>query len=206
MIQNLILDVGGVLVKWAPADYAQKAASNASLSGDDALRLKQALYDHPDWFKGDQGLLDNKGLYEAARGRLPERLHPALNQLVFTWMQWLDAMPGADIFVRRAKKAGLTLYILSNAGEYFPKSLEKFPFYPLFSGYVVSCEEKVTKPDADIFNILLDRFHLDASTCFFVDDLAKNVEGAKAVGIDGCLFNGNFDALIKALQNRGISI
>ena len=47
---------------------------------------------------------------------------------------------------------------------------------------IVSGEERLVKPDPAIFRILVDRHGLDPATTVFVDDLARNVEAAAALG------------------------
>jgi len=66
--------------------------------------------------------------------------------------------------------------------------LERFGFFKIFEGVVVSGEEKMKKPSAEFYKIIIDRYHLDPSTTIFIDDSLKNVKGAEAVGIKGILF------------------
>ena len=56
----------------------------------------------------------------------------------------------------------------------------------------------MVKPDRRIYEIVLERFGLRAEECVFFDDLEKNVEGAKAVGIEAYRFEGDV-RLIKDL-------
>ena len=53
---------------------------------------------------------------------------------------------------------------------------------------MISWQEKVLKPDARIYNILLDRYGLEASECVFLDDTPENIDGAAAVGMKGIVF------------------
>jgi len=81
------------------------------------------------------------------------------------------------------------LYALTNwSAETFPHALERFGFFKIFEGVVVSGEEKMKKPSAEFYKIIIDRYHLDPSTTIFIDDSLKNVKGAEAVGIKGILF------------------
>ena len=60
---------------------------------------------------------------------------------------------------------------------------------------VVSCYEHVVKPDARIYQTLLNRYGLDAKTCLFVDDTQLNVLGARRVGMRAYHFQGGANAL-----------
>jgi len=56
------------------------------------------------------------------------------------------------------------------------------------AGMVISAEEHCIKPSPSIYQILLERFGLNASDCVFIDDRQPNVDGADAVGMTGILF------------------
>lgn len=62
-----------------------------------------------------------------------------------------------------------------------------------FDGYLISCDIKVNKPDKEIYQSLLRKYDLIAQECLFIDDLVQNVEGAKAVGLEGYVFKGPAD-------------
>ena len=44
------------------------------------------------------------------------------------------------------------------------------------------------KPQEKIYRILLERYGLKAEESIFIDDNPANIEGGKAVGIDGIVF------------------
>jgi 2-haloacid dehalogenase len=98
------------------------------------------------------------------------------------------------------------LYALTNwSAETFPHALERFEFFKLFEGVVVSGEEKMRKPSAEFYKIILDRYRLDPSTTVFIDDSLRNVKGAEAVGITGIHFH-NPSQLKEELRRLGIEI
>jgi 2-haloacid dehalogenase len=80
--------------------------------------------------------------------------------------------------------AGVACYALSNMeAETFPLRFERFPFLARFTGIVISGVEGMAKPDPQIFELLLDRFRLDARTTLFIDDNAGNLRPAAALGM-----------------------
>ena len=87
------------------------------------------------------------------------------------------------------KAAGYRLYVLSNMSKEFIEFLRRVPVYRHFDGEVVSCEERVVKPDPAIFRILLERYGLQPSETLFIDDRAANVDAARGCGIEGFLFD-----------------
>lgn len=203
MIDTLIYDMGNVLVRWDPHALAQAGSSDPA----DAALLEKALFGHPDWIKGDLGAYDEESMYRAALGRVPARLASNLKRLCFEWPRWVTPLPGADAFVRRAYAAGLRGYLLSNASSRYPQALfDCFPAFDLFNGWVVSAYEGMVKPDERIFQLLLDRYDLAPQNCFFIDDMAANVEAARRAGLDGCVFEGDFEALVRLLEGRGVRL
>jgi 2-haloacid dehalogenase/putative hydrolase of the HAD superfamily len=87
------------------------------------------------------------------------------------------------------KAAGYKLYVLSNMSREFIDFLRVFPVYRLFDGEVVSCEEGVVKPEAEIYKILLTRFNLDPYKSLFIDDRQINLRAAEIFGIHTQLFD-----------------
>jgi HAD superfamily hydrolase (TIGR01509 family) len=71
----------------------------------------------------------------------------------------------------------------------FIEFLRKTEVYKYFDGEVVSCEEHVVKPDAEIYRRLVERYGLDVSETLFVDDRKENVEAARNEGWEGFNFN-----------------
>jgi 2-haloacid dehalogenase len=68
------------------------------------------------------------------------------------------------------------------SAETFPIALERFSFFKLFDGIVVSGEEKLIKPDKAIFNLLLNRYTIKAIESIFIDDNINNIKAADALG------------------------
>ena len=87
------------------------------------------------------------------------------------------------------KSAGYKLYVLSNMSLEFIEFLRKTEVYKYFDGEVVSCEEHVVKPDAEIYRRLVERYGLDVSETLFIDDRKENVEAARNEGWEGFNFN-----------------
>lgn len=87
------------------------------------------------------------------------------------------------------KAVGYKLYVLSNMSLEFIGFLRKTEVYKYFDGEVVSCEEHVVKPDAEIYRRLVERYGLDVSETLFIDDRKENVEAARNEGWEGFNFN-----------------
>lgn len=93
--------------------------------------------------------------------------------------------PEARIAIEKVKAKGIKLAILSNEldlfyGKTFRKTL---PLLNFFDVIVDATYTKLLKPDPRAYHQCLDELALPASSCVFVDDQKKNVDGALAVGI-----------------------
>ncbi len=85
--------------------------------------------------------------------------------------------------------------MISNASYRFHDYFPGFYNVEEFKGIVVSADLHIIKPDARIYQYLLDTYHLKAGECLFLDDVAANVEGAKAVGMQSLQFQNNYDEI-----------
>ena len=95
---------------------------------------------------------------------------------------------------------GYGIFVLSNASdlfyEYFPRLLP----LDFFDGVFVSSDYKMLKPDEVIYHTFLEKHGLKAEECLFIDDREENVSGAKAVGFNGCVFDGDYGKVMELLE------
>lgn len=94
-------------------------------------------------------------------------------------------IPGMRELLEDLQKAGAGVWGLTNwSHETFHVALERFAVLgDLIDGIVVSGAEKMYKPNADIYELTIRRFGLQANRCIFYDDTMANVIGARAVGM-----------------------
>ena len=98
---------------------------------------------------------------------------------------------GAREFLASARRAGLPVWCLSNdVGRWSRRLREKLLGERLLAGAVISSDARVRKPDRGIYEQLLAATGYQPAELLFVDDRAKNVAGAAAVGIPAMEFTG----------------
>jgi putative hydrolase of the HAD superfamily len=86
--------------------------------------------------------------------------------------------------LRRAHRAGIrTALVSNNWGDHEGYEGARVP--DLFDVVVVSGEVGARKPEPRIYLLTAERLGVTPETCVFVDDLLQNVEGARAVGMEG---------------------
>lgn len=98
-------------------------------------------------------------------------------------------MPGSLELVERLDAAGVPLFAITNFGHEFWEAFRPTqPVFDRFRDIIVSGTEKLMKPDPAIFRLAIGRFGIDPAGAIFIDDVAKNIEGAKSVGLAGHQF------------------
>lgn len=201
MIDTIVFDMGQVLIRWTGALMLEKFG----LPEEDHSLLLRELFGDVEWVMLDHGTLSFEEAAEAVCRRVPEHLHGVVREVVTGWWhQPMRPVPGMADLVRELKGNGYGIYLLSNANlalrSYFPR----IPGSECFDGLMVSAEEKLLKPNPEIFRALLARFSLEAERCFFVDDSPANVEGAMRLGLHGCVFKGDIRELRSKLRAAGV--
>jgi 2-haloacid dehalogenase len=181
---TVVFDLGGVLYDWDPRylyrqlfdgedameDFLDTVCTRAWHVRQDAGRsiaeaVAEAKGRHP----------DKAGLIGAFYGRWPEMFRGAID--------------GTVEIMAELKAQGVPLYCLTNApAETFPTVRSLYDYVGWFDGIVVSGEVGLIKPDRRIFELLLDKHAIRAEDAVFIDDLAENVEAARALGFHGIHF------------------
>ena len=78
---------------------------------------------------------------------------------------------------------------------------EHLPEVDSFDGILFSAEEKLLKPQKEIYERLFEKFNIKPEESYFIDDLQLNIDGAAACGMKGyCFADGNIEKLQKALK------
>ena len=202
MIKNIVFDMGGVLIHFKPA--ALLAHFDISPADRD-LMLKEA-FGSVAWIQLDRGTISAGEALEAMQANLPERLHPVAEELLNGWWKLeLRPVEGMERLLGELKELGYGIYLLSNANVDLPKYFDRIPGSECFDGRIVSAEWKLLKPQPELYRVLLREYGLKAEECFFVDDLAVNVEAAVQTGMSGTVFQGA-DSLRRALAQAGVPV
>lgn len=199
-IEAVVFDLGGVLIDWDPRHLYRKLF-------DDEAEMEAFLRDvcSPAWnLEQDRG----RALAEAT-ALLSERHPHEAERIAAYYGRWPEMLGGpvaesVAILEELHRRAEVRLLALTNwSAETFPYATANFPFLARFEGIVVSGQERLVKPDAAIFRLLLERYGLEAARTLFIDDSRRNVEGAREAGLDGVVFE-NAASLRAGLARRGL--
>lgn len=95
--------------------------------------------------------------------------------------------------------------LLSNTNPIHYAMLDRtYPILRHFDAYVLSHEVKAMKPLPRIYEVAIQQAQCAAGECFFTDDVAEYVEGAKQAGIDAVQFQ-NHEQIERELRARGVN-
>jgi putative hydrolase of the HAD superfamily len=194
-IRNIVFDMGNVLLDYNPRMVVERYCRSEA---EQELIMRE-LFLAPEWKMADRGLIRDAERYDIIRPRIPQEHWEALKNCCFHWDFCMQPLPGAREFVGECRKAGYGTYVLSNASDLFFTYFNNFSPLSDFDGAIVSCEEGIIKPDPEIFQRLLQRYHLKAEECFFIDDREDNVLAARSVGMQGHVFQNDYPALSRLL-------
>ncbi|MDP9042834.1 MAG: HAD family phosphatase [Bacteroidota bacterium] len=176
-INTIIFDFGGVLIDWNPR-YMYRGEFEESSEMEHFLKKVCT----EDWnLQQDKGRSLAEGT-RILRDKFPE--HVVKIQLYYDrWEKMVKGDIPENVTVLQKLKEKYKLYGLTNwSAETFPIVFKRFSFFQLFDGIVISGEEKLIKPDKKIFEIILERYHLEAKNSLFIDDNINNIQTAKEMG------------------------
>ena len=197
----VVFDLGKVLLEWDPRHLYRTVFS------DDA-EMEQFLntVTHAEWnLEQDRGRTWAEGIKEAT-ARAP---HYA-REIALYRERWTEMQPcaiaGTVTLLAALHHAHVPLYALTNfAGDTLRETVLRYDFFQYFNGIVISGDEAVIKPDAAIYHRLTTNYGLDLTHCVFIDDVPKNVDAGKAVGMTGLLFTSP-EQLAVDLRGLGFAV
>ena len=183
-VKNIVFDVGNVLIKWSPQDIVRNFFKPEPSS--DELMLK--LFKSSVWFDLNLGKLTEKEAIQIYKKQLniPQK---TLEDLMLAVRESLVPLEGSIELLEEIYDQGFPLYsITDNVIEIVSFLKAKYAFFEKFSGIVVSGEIGALKPSPLPYQTLIKSYSLVPEETLFIDDLDKNVQGAKAVGLQGMQF------------------
>lgn len=184
MIKHIVFDIGNVLMSFAPEAYFKRWFQ----SEDRTHRICSRIFTHEAWEKYDQGIWMLEDLYAVYHKAYPDMLEET-NIVLQNWLQLMKPMQESIAFMKQVKDDGYGVYILSNISQDSADFLKKTQrFFSLADGAVLSYEEKINKPDPHIYEVLLQRYELNAGELLYLDDNVENTRQAEKMGIQGILF------------------
>lgn len=198
-MKTIVFDFGGVLVDWNPRYFYRGV-----FASEEEMEWFLKNVCNTEWnLRHDRGIRFEDNWQELTR-KYPQ-YEQQIKQYYTGWPQMLHGeIAGSHAVVDELKNRGYKLYGLTNwSAQTFPIALKRFEVLRKMDGIVVSGQEKYIKPEPELYRILLDRYHLQAQNCVFIDDNPTNTAAGAALGFDTIVFK-DAPQLRAELQTRGI--
>lgn len=197
-MKAIVFDLGNVLVRWDPVqaflpELGSRDAAEAFMARIDFFAKNLRADGGTPFAEMESEIGDpaDRAIFAAYLPRVAATIH--------------EAIEGSWLLLERLRARGHEIHAITNwSAEAWPIGTATHPrLASSFGVTVVSGQEGIVKPDPRIFALLCDRAGLAPQDCLFIDDSAKNVEGARAFGMQAEQFVTP-DALETALVARGL--
>lgn len=181
---NLVFDFGGVLLRWQPTAFMPRLLP---AHATDPASTPQLIADFFEGFEGDWGLFD-AGQLDAAElaPRIARRTgiaHVDVQRTIAAVADELQPVPETVAIVEALRARGHRLWFLSNMPAPYARAIDAaHPIGAWFEGGIYSARVGLRKPDPALFRLLAGRYDLEPAATLFIDDAAKNIEAAGALG------------------------
>lgn len=199
-MKNIVFDLGRVLIDWKP-----RLAFRDHFDDPAEVVAWMQRADFHGWNRlQDGGRSLAEGL-AAARAELGDDAAPLETYVQRFPLTIADPVAGTWDLIEQLDASEIALFAITNwSADNWPAALARYPrLGTIFRDIVVSGQVGMLKPEAGIYELLLQRNGLSAAECLFIDNSAENVQGAAAVGMKAIRFT-NADDLSDRLVRLGL--
>lgn len=200
MIKNIIFDLGNVLLDFEPEEYVKSKIEKGKVD-----EIYKSIFKSDEWLMLDRGIISEACAAQNIINRNIE--NKQLVDLVFeNWYDILTPIESSVEILKKLKERGYKVFYLSNFHlAAFKIVTEKYEFFKWFEGGVVSYEEKLLKPEKEIYEKIIKRYNLNPEETLFIDDSKANTNAAMEHGLSVITLHNPID-LKEELQELKINI
>lgn len=182
-IRAILFDYGRVLTPWREPHFYQSLEAEFGLPSG---RLQAVLYQGEAWHRAERGRISEEEYWREVGGGLglsPERV-PELYRRYYQ-EDWADPQMAGLV---RSLVGRYRLGILSNTAQDLRPRLEAAGLGDMWDAVVLSWEVGRAKPEDEIYRLALDLLQVEGPETVFIDDLERNLEPARLLGMHTILF------------------
>ncbi len=185
-IKNIIFDLGGVVIN---LDIPRTIHEFEKLGIAKFGAIFSQLAQTPLFDQFDKGLISEDDFFHSIKNQF--NLSHSVMELERAWNAMLLDFPGHRLTQLTAYKQQYTTFLLSNTNTTHIRAFEKTlsdshsvaNLQPFFHKVYYSCEINLRKPDAEIFEFVLQENGLKPEETVFIDDTLMHVHAAQSIGI-----------------------
>ena len=200
MIQNIVFDMGGVLIDFDAQRYTARFVPDPA----DYELIRGELSRWVVWMGLAGGSNTDEEAVASVCRRLPERLHQGVRDILDNWHQDIPPLDGVYDLVEELKGKGYGIYLLSNTCARFHSFRKNIPALRFFDGEFISADCHLVKPEPGIYLRFLEQFRLRPEACVFIDDVPLNIEAAIRCGFSGIVYHNDPIRLRRELRELGV--
>jgi len=199
MIRTLIFDLGKVIV---PFDFGRGYRRMEGICDIPAAEIPKRIGTTDLVIRFETGLVSPEDFVAELSAMLGLRVN--YDQFCELWSSiFLPETLIPDAMLESLGERYRMLLLSNTNAIHFGMIRERYPFVRHFDHLVLSHEVKAMKPSPIIYREAIARAECAPSECFFTDDIAAYVEGARKEGIDAEQFV-SLEKLQQDLRARGI--
>ncbi len=199
MIKTVIFDIGNVLAGFAWEEYFRSFGYSEEIF----QRLAKATVESRSWQEHDRGALSDEEIMDLFIKNDPgieKELRETLDNIDGMLVRYDYAIP----WIQELKEKGYQVLVLSNfAHKAYEDCRDVLDFLDYVDGGILSFRDKMVKPESEIYQLLMDRYHLKPEECVFLDDTEKNLPPAEAFGMHTVHFKDRGQA-VEELRKMGV--
>lgn len=196
-MKTVIFDMGMVLV-----DFRWKALiKDLGYEGEEVEKIGKAVFEDPLWQEFDRGEWEDERIIAEMKEKVPE-VAKAIDTIwqPENFKNVCAPFDYSEELLKKLHDAGCKIYILSNYGKrLFSLDKEIFTFLNYVDGGIISAKVKQMKPDADIYETLLNKYNINPTDAVFFDDRKENCEAARKFGITAVEVDG-YETIVEGLK------
>lgn len=201
-MNNIVFDMGNVLTIYDQTDYIREYVDTK-----EALDIiKKQVCASVEWICMDRGTMTDEEAVSSICRRVPENLHRAVESFIREFRIKQEPNPPMENLIRRLKKAGYGLYLMSNTSHRFRRFSKNILSISYMNGIWISCERGYLKPEKEAYIDFFQYMDLEPEECFFVDDSPANIEAGMRFGMKGCVYHQDIEELERNLKEAGFYI
>lgn len=198
-IDTVIFDIGNVLTNFRWREFFK----DRGYSDETVEKIGKASVLGEDWGEYDRGVLPEEEIVERfvkKDSSVEKELRESLENVHGLVTRRDYAIP----WIQELKAKGYRVLYLSNFSKKVDRECkEAMDFLSYADGGILSYKEHCVKPEPEIYQLLIKRYHLDPGTCVFLDDRPENLEAAEKFGMRTILFKTKEEAE-KELKDLGV--
>ena len=186
-VKNLIFDLGGVILDLSVSHTLDAFADLSKMTRE---KVHEIYFSAPGFLEYEKGLMDDSSFRQFVRETYA--ISATDEAIDDSWNAMLRGIPAVKLELLQRLQSEFRVFLLSNTNGIhldhinrfmLPQNAKERTLDSYFHKAYYSHRMCKRKPDAEIFEQVLEENHLVPEQTLFLDDYAVNIEGAKALGI-----------------------